>query len=321
MRKSCLATMSLLACTLAHAQDPMPSEEALEGAFPGEASYSPYANRNFPTQVFWGDTHLHTGMSMDAGAFGARLSPSDAYRFAKGREVTSSTGQKVKLSRPMDFLVVADHSDNMGFFPKLYAGDPEMLADPTGRRWYDGIQAGGQEAVGIAVEIIQAVTGNNFPEALAMLPGTDGYRDAWELTIDAAEAANDPGHFTAFIGYEWTSTEMGFNLHRVVVYRDDGDKAIQIEPYTTLAPSGSPDPRDLWRWMENYEATTGGRMLAIAHNGNLSNGLDVPGWIAPTSAHRVNRRICGAARQFDGSRCTRSTQIKGDGETHQHVIS
>ena len=93
----------------------MPDEKSLEKVYTGQKHYSPYAGRNFPTNVYWGDTHLHTGMSMDAGAFGARLSPEDAYRFARGEELVSSTGQRVKLSRPLDFLVVADHSDNMGF--------------------------------------------------------------------------------------------------------------------------------------------------------------------------------------------------------------
>ena len=127
------------------AQEPMPAAEGLRSAFPAQQHYSPYAGRNFPTRVFWGDTHVHTAFSMDAGAFGARLTPEDAYRFARGEELTSSTGQRVKLSRPLDFLVVADHSDNMGFFPRLFAGDPSFLADPTGRRWYDMIKAGGQE--------------------------------------------------------------------------------------------------------------------------------------------------------------------------------
>ena len=113
------------------AQMPPPTEKDAH-AFPAQDHYSPYAGRGFPTNVYWGDTHLHTGMSMDAGAFGARLMPEDAHRFARGEEVTSSTGQRVKLSRPLDFLVVADHSDNMGFFPRLAAGDPKMLADPTG---------------------------------------------------------------------------------------------------------------------------------------------------------------------------------------------
>ncbi|NIN70334.1 MAG: DUF3604 domain-containing protein, partial [Gemmatimonadetes bacterium] len=189
----------------AAAQDPVPPAEALEGAFKAQKHYSPYAGRNFPTEVYWGDTHLHTGLSMDAGAFGARLSPEDAYRFARGEELTSSTGLQVKLCRPLDFLVVADHSDNMGFFPRLFAGDPEMLADPTGRRWYDMVQAGGQQGVAAAIEVIVAFSQNQFPEALASLPGTPAYRAAWEQMIDAAEEYNEPGEFTAFIGYEWTS--------------------------------------------------------------------------------------------------------------------
>ena len=308
-----IGAVLLLVPVLAAAQDPMPSEEGLEGAFEAQDHYSPYAGRNFPTQVYWGDTHLHTGMSMDAGAFGARLMPDDAYRFAKGEEVTSSTGQRVKLSRPLDWLVVADHSDNMGFFPRLYSGEPSMLADPTGRRWYDGIQAGGQEAVGIAVEIIQSFTGNSFPEALVSLPGTPAYRDAWDLTIKAAEDNNDPGEFTAFIGYEWTSTESGINLHRVVVYRDDSDKASVMEPYTTLSPLGSPDPRDLWKWMQSYEDKTGGDILAIAHNGNMSNGH-----MFPESRTYFDGRVDAkyAATRARWEPLYEATQIKGDGETH-----
>jgi len=130
-------------CAASSGQDPAPSKEGLERAFPARKHYSPYAGRNYPTQVFFGDTHLHTSMSMDAGAFGARLGPDDAYKFARGMEVISSTGQNVRMSRPLDFLVVADHSDNMGFFTRLYAGDPSFLADPTGRRWYDLVQTGG----------------------------------------------------------------------------------------------------------------------------------------------------------------------------------
>ncbi len=308
-----IGAIVLLLPVVAAAQDPLPSEAGLEGAFKAQDHFSPYAGRNFPTNVYWGDTHLHTGMSMDAGAFGARLMPDDAYRFAKGEEVTSSTGQRVRLSRPLDWLVVADHSDNMGFFPRLYAGEPSMLADPTGRRWYDSIQAGGQEAVGVAVEIVQAITGNSFPEALASLPGTPAYRDAWELTIKAAEDNYDPGEFTAFIGYEWTSTESGINLHRVVVYRDDGDKASVMEPYTTLSPSGSPDPRDLWKWMQSYEDKTGGDLLAIAHNGNMSNGHMFPESRTYFDA-RVDAKYAATRARWEP--LYEATQIKGDGETH-----
>src|SRR5262245_526059 len=168
-----------------------------------KAPYSPFAGRNFPTRPYFGDTHLHTAFSMDAGAFGARLTPRDAYRFARGEELTASSGQPVKLSRPLDFLVVTDHSDNMGFFPDLFAGKPEMLAQPTGKKGYDRIQAGkGEQA---AIEIIVAFSHGTFPKDLMYFPGTKAYKGAWQETIAAAEHYNEPGRFTAFIGYEWTS--------------------------------------------------------------------------------------------------------------------
>ena len=215
--------------------------------------YSPYAQRNFPTMPLWGDTHLHTAISFDAGAFGARLLPPDAYRFARGEEVVSSTGQPVKLSRPLDFLVVADHSDNMGFFPKLQTGAPYVMADEKGRRWHEMVNKGGQEAVMAASEIIAAFAQGKFPEALKSLPGMPIYRSTWDDIINAAEEANDPGHFTAFIGYEWTSQNNGDNLHRVVIYRDGADRARLMEPYTTVKPLGSNNPVDLWKWLAEYE--------------------------------------------------------------------
>jgi len=307
-----LALTLALVTSPALAQLPPPTDDAKD-AFPAQKHYSPYAGRGFPTQVFWGDTHLHTGMSMDAGAFGARLLPEDAHRFARGEELTSSTGLKVKLSRPLDFLVVADHSDNMGFFPRLNSGDPKMLADPTGRRWYDMIQAGGQQGVAAAVEIVLGLTNNNFPETLASLPGTDAYRSAWETTVSAAEKYNEPGRYTAFIGYEWTSTEKGANRHRVIIYRDGGDKASMVEPYSTVRPLGSPDPRDLWKWMQVYEDKTGGRILAIAHNGNLSNGVMFP--IADTFTSQPFDRAWAETR-IKWEPLYEITQIKGDGETH-----
>jgi hypothetical protein len=307
-----LAVAASLAVT-AWAQDPTPPAETLTEAFPAQQHFSPYAGRSFPTNVYWGDTHLHTGMSFDAGAFGARLDPNDAYQFAKGEELTSSTGLQVKLSRPLDFLVVADHSDNMGFFPRLYAGEPEMLADATGKRWYGMVKAGGQEGVKAAVEIIQSFSGRTFPPALASLPGTPAYRSAWEVALKAAEKHNDPGRFTAFIGYEWTSNTSGMNLHRVVIFRDDADKASRVEPYTTLPPLGSDNPRDLWKWMQAYEDKTGGRMLAIAHNGNLSNGIMFP-VIESFTGKPVDREYAETRARWES--LYEATQIKGDGEAH-----
>jgi hypothetical protein len=306
---------ALTSPTGASAQLPVPPDpdEALGTAFPGQQNFSPYAGRNFPASVYWGDTHLHTAMSMDAGAFGARLTPADAHRFARGEEITSSTGLRVKLSRPLDFLVVADHSDNMGFFPNLVAGDPAFLADPTGRDWYDRINQGGQEAVSVAVEVIQGLTQGTFPEALQSLPGSPAYRDAWQVSIDAAEEYNEPGVYTALHGYEWTSTEGGINLHRVVIMRDGGTQAEMVLPATTVRPLGSPDPRFLWDWMQDYEDKTGGSVLAIAHNGNMSNGA-MFGLEDHFTGVDLDREYFEIRAQWEP--LYEATQIKGDGETH-----
>lgn len=285
--------------------------DAIKDIYPTSRPYSPYAGRNFPTRPFFGDTHLHTSFSFDAGAFGARLGPSDAYRFAKGEQVAASTGQPVRLSRPLDFLVVADHSDNMGMFPDLLAGKPNIMADPQGRKWNEMILGGqGAEA---AVEIIKAFSQGTFPEALIYFPDSAPYRSAWEATIKAAEQANEPGRFTAFIGYEWTSNTGGNNLHRNVVFRDNGDKASQVVPYTTMKPLGSDNPRDLWKWMEAYQQKTGGHVLAIAHNGNLSNGRMFP-VIESFTGNPIDRAYAEARTKWE--RLYEATQIKGDGETH-----
>lgn len=286
------------------------TEEKVQNVFPSKRPYSPYADRNFSSRPLFGDTHLHTAVSFDAGAFGARLTPRDAYRLARGHQITSSTGQPVKLSRPLDFLVVADHSDNMGFFPDLLAGKPEILADPQGRRWYDMIK-GGQGAKA-ALEIISAFGQGKLTGPLLYSPDSRAYRSTWEDTIAAAEENNDPGRFTAFIGYEWTSNTGGNNLHRNVIFRDDGDLARQVVPYTALSP-GSDNPRDLWKWMQAYEDKTGGQVLAIAHNGNLSNGI-MFATVEPATGKPLDRDY--AATRAKWERLYEATQMKGDGETH-----
>ena len=310
--KSLTSICFTLLSTSAFAQIPPPEkpEDMLSGAYTG-SSYSPYAGRNFPTMPLWGDTHLHTGNSFDAGAFGARLTPDDAYRFARGDQITASTGIAVKLSRPLDWLVVSDHSDNVGFFADLFAGKPSILADPQGRDWYDRIMAG--DGPGVAYEMIGLFANGNFPDSLMYWPDTPQFKSVWQRNIESSETYNDPGQFTAFIGYEWTSLVTGNNMHRVVVYRDGGDKASQMVPYTTYPPYGSPNPRDLWKWLSTYEEKTGGDVLALAHNGNLANGIMFP-----------------VRAQYDGKRLDveyvterakweplyEATQIKGDGEAH-----
>jgi hypothetical protein len=287
------------------------SADDLGRVLPAAPAYSPAVNRNFPTRPLFGDTHLHTAVSLDAGTAGARLTPSDAYRFARGERITASSGQPVQLSRPLDFLVVADHSDNMGFFPALSGGDPTMLADATGRRWYDMMNNG--QGMDATLEIIAAMSNNSFPAALQVTPDSEMFRDAWQATIDAAEAYNDPGRFTAFIGYEWTS-QAAYNIHRNVIYRDGGDLARRVMPFTVLPPLGSPHEADLWTWMDAYEAETGGDVLAIAHNGNLSNGLMFPTGTQAFSNAPVDQAYVEARARWEP--LYEVTQTKGTGEAH-----
>ena len=191
LHKSIITLGFLFVSQLANAQIPPPEnpEDMLSKAYTG-TSYSPHAGRNFPTFPLWGDTHLHTGNSFDAGAFGATLLPEDALQFARGDEVISSTGISVKLARPLDWLVVSDHSDNMGFFPDLKAGSPFILEDPQGKDWYNRIQKG--EGVGVAYEMIGLFANGNFPASIMYWPDTAPYKSVWQRTIDAAKNITIP---------------------------------------------------------------------------------------------------------------------------------
>jgi hypothetical protein len=288
------------------------ADKQLSDAYKGKA-YSPYAKRGFPSRPYWGDTHLHTGLSLDAGAFGCRLRPADAYQFARGDEIKASTGQPVRLSRPLDWLVVADHSDQMGFFLDLFAAKPHLMKTKDGKRWYDMVQRG--EGVKAAYDIINKFANQQFPEDIAKhyKPTAKAYKSVWKHTVQAAEDYNEPGRFTAFIGYEWTSLIKGNNMHRVVIYRDDASYALQTTPFTTFPPEGSINPRDLWKWMQAYEKNTGGDVLAIAHNGNLANGI-----MFPIDAQYDGRKLDAEYinNRIKWEPLYEITQIKGDGETH-----
>ena len=292
----------------------IPSESSLSGMYPGKA-YSPYAERSFPSQVFWGDTHLHTALSMDAGLFGAKLGLDDAYRFARGEQVTASSGQPAKLGRPLDWLVIADHSDGMGLFNDLAAGNPDVLKFDQAKPWYQGLQEGGQASADAALNLITTFAqGRMDPQMMANYsPGGKTYQTIWEQVVDAAERFNDPGSFTTIIGFEWTSLVAGNNLHRNVLFREGAEKAGMVVPYTTQAPVGSTDPLDLYAWLENYEATTGGNALALAHNGNLSNGI-----MFPVDAQYTGREIDATyvEQRAKWEPLYETTQIKGDGEAH-----
>jgi uncharacterized protein DUF3604 len=293
--------MFMIALTLA-----MPSVAAAQQTTTGADNYSPYLN-DFPNQVFFGDTHLHTSYSADAGFVGTTLGPEEAYRFALGEEIMSSTGVLSKLEVPLDFMVVADHAENLGLAPLAAAGDPNVLATEYGREIYDLLQAG---------KGAEAFDNWRTSKASGIDPmGTDenglaAAKSGWEVITSAAEKYNQPGHFTAFIGYEWTSVPGGNNLHRNIVFRDGKEFADRTIPFSSY---DSEDVEDLWNWMEHYEKTIGGKLLAIAHNGNLSNGLMFDD-VTFTSKEPINADY--AERRSKWEPIYEVSQMKGDGETH-----
>jgi hypothetical protein len=251
--------------------DPYGEEARSKGeASPKSKAFSPYAGRKYPTRVFFGDTHHHTANSGDAFMGGDRLTPEQAYRFARGEEVVSSTGVPAKLARPLDFLVISDHAEGLGVIEQVAAGNPALVSDPTLARWGKALKEGGKAAADAANELVKAQAQGTLP-APVKDPKIVGpvIKSVWQHYTATAEKFNEPGTFTAMIGYEWTSVPGGNNLHRNVLFRDGKDKADHVLPFSSWQ---SEDPEKLWAWMGRYEEKTGGRLLAIPHNGNLSNG-------------------------------------------------
>ena len=270
-----------------------------------KVTYSPYPAKTFPNRVYFGDTHLHTSYSADAGMAGAIVGPEEAYRFARGEEIKSNTGLPVKLARPLDFLVIADHAENLGLAPMIAASDPGLLQSEWGKKVHDLVKAGkGPDAFNMWAAAMQALKDPFKGQEKTMA------EPAWKRITAAAEKYNEPGRFTTIIGFEWTSGPNGDNLHRNVLFRDGKDKADQIIP---LSYYDTGDPEELWKWMAAYEQKTGGKMLAIPHNGNLSNGLMFDD-VTLTAKKPLDRDY--AQRRMRWEPIYETTQPKGDGETH-----
>ena len=257
--------------------------------------------------LLWGDLHVHSNFSFDAYSFGnTSLGPDKAYEFARGLPVKAPNGELAQLAEPLDFLLVADHAEYLGLFLGFEQNDPQIQSSKLGKRWFDYFSSGKQSP--ISREYVQMI---ERQKEIEFLPN-DFNSTAWSKLLDYAERYNEPGVFTALIGYEWTSMINGNNLHRVVVYRDSADKAKKILPFSAL---DSPDPEDLWGFMDKYEKTTGGQVLAIPHNGNVSNGKMF-------SLKRINGsdfdRTYSSSRQ-KWEPLYEVTQVKGDAEAHPYL--
>ncbi len=263
-----------------------------------------------PQRPLWGDTHLHTANSFDAFTAGNRLGPEEALRFAAGEEVTSSTGLKAKLARPLDFLVIADHSNSLGAMRALYEAPEDQITDPTLRRWRNQIRAGGEQA-GLALrEIIVAGSQGKLPGDFAdPVRQKAQLRRVWDQHIAAVDRFNRPGQFTALLGFEWTLAPNTNTQHRVVIYRDGGDKVGKVLP---LPVDGKDSPLRLWDYMDNYKRATGGDVLAIPHNPNQSNGrmFAMTDWDGGALTPELARR------RLANEPVVEVTQYKGDSESH-----
>jgi hypothetical protein len=291
-----------LAAGAALSQDLTPTRAGVDNVLENR-QFSPYAGRNFPSLPLWGDTHLHTSVSVDAGTMN-RLTQEDALRFARGEEVTATTGVQARLSRPLDFVVVTDHAEMYGLMPQLLNGDAAVLETEAGAEWYQKLTSGDKELMfQTAMQIVGTLSDDDPPIETKKI-----VRNAWRKYTALADRYNDPGHFTALIGYEYT-TEGGDNLHRNVIIRGNATDANQTFPFSQYE---SKNPEDLWRFLAEFEDRTGVEVMSIPHNGNLSNGRMFSNSTfagAPLTAEVAELRA-----RFE--KIMEVTQIKGDGETH-----
>ena len=293
-------TTALLFASVAVSQDILPAKETVSQPKP---EYSPFIEQHYPDRVLFGDTHLHTNYSVDAGMIGTTVTPDEAYRLAKGGTITSNDGWKVKLIRPLDFVLISDHAENLGLADSIRRSDPILLANEQGKTWHDMVKAGnGYDA------FIDWVN-RSLSTSTDLINEPKMAEAVWSDVVENADKYNEPGKFTAMIGFEWTSSFGGGNLHRNVMFRDGAQRTSQTLPFSVY---DSDDPEDLWTYMAGYEDKTGGQALAIPHNGNLSNGI-------------MFQTTTLKGKKFDQDYATRRmkyepvyevTQIKGDGEAH-----
>ncbi len=282
-----------------------------------EQSYSPYLDRNYPENVYWGDTHLHTYLSSDAYLLGTTITPDQAYRFAKGETIRATGGDDVRIRQPLDFLMVADHSENLGAIPAIAAGNKRLAATEHGKK-VAAVLAG----LPALPDILRARTRDEFDQgnmaftrAKSAKAGDfdlddEFKREVWGQVVAVAEKHNDPGKFTTFAGYEYSSSPP--MLHRNVLYLGGPTDTLKTLPYSKY---DSPNPEDLWAYLESYRKSTGSDVISIPHNSNLSRGgmfmtVTYEGKAITPDYARIRSSI---------EPLVEVTQIKGDSETHPFI--
>ncbi len=269
-----------------------------------DKEYSPVVRDRSATNLYWGDTHLHTRNSADAFTMhNEGITSDDAFRFAMGQQITATNGMHVKLRRPLDFLVVTDHAEYLGVFARLKDNDPSLSSWDKSAEWGGYLRTGERNKLGTAFANAVQSTDPALRTPLAI------QKSIWGAVAQTADRYNAPGKFTAFSGYEWTSMINGDNLHRIVMYKDSADKVTKTLPFSA---QDSTDPEELWKALDAYEKASGGEVMAIAHNGNVSNGR----MFAPTNNSGQPLSADYAKRRMRWEPVYETTQVKGDGEAH-----
>ena len=264
--------------------------------------YSTGVDKDYPRKLLWGDTHLHSNMSADAYTIGnSNLTPSDAFRFARGEEVTSENGVRAKLRVPLDFLMVSDHATFIGMFKRIENRDPKILKTPLGKRWRKYMD---EEDPNLFTEFVDGLNG-----LLDVTFSKEDYTPVWKEITENVDSFNQPGIFTALIGYEWTPAPTGDNLHRVVVFKDDAKMAQKIIPFSAI---DSNKPEDLWNFLKEYNSSTGGEAISISHNSNISGGRMFP--LENSYGEPIDSAYANMRNRWEP--LVEATQVKGDSETH-----
>ncbi len=263
--------------------------------------------------LLWGDTHVHSRNSVDAFASGIASADVDtAYRFARGMPVVfPKTGQKVQISQPLDFLVMADHAENLALNARIERGDPEVLATSLGKTWQAILASKGGQAMTAAIMGF-AIPEKDRPAYFAPVT-TDAIRQtSWNEQIAAAERHNIPGTFTAMIGWEWSSTPNMRNLHRVVMTNAGAETSRKFLPFSYYISSR---PEDLWAFFDETKARTGADFVAMPHNSNLSDGLMFAQNDSDGNAFTADY----ARTRAKWEPVAEITQYKGTSETHPQL--
>jgi hypothetical protein len=295
--------------------DQTPNQTMLQALFPTEHTIIDRRGEpaNPDRNAYFGDLHVHTTYSFDAYAFGTLATPYDAYRFAQGEAIDNPAGFSMQLDEPLDFYAVTDHAMFMGLAPEAADTTTEISKYPFTEVLHD-LNAPGNNGYWSLPERLQSFGGILQGLVLGIRSGEidpeeslSVTRRAWADVVRAADMYYQPGHFTTFVAYEYTtSSDDQGNLHRNVVFKDS-DRVPEI-PFSRVH---SNNPEDLWDWMDTLREA-GVESMAIPHNSNGSNGQMFK--LVDFAGEPIDDDY--AVQRIRNEPLVEITQIKGTSETH-----